>query len=120
MSIYAYEDKATEDIDKAAIYRLHAAFCKNLADANRLLIIDILGDGELPVGEIAQKLVLPQSNVSKHLALMRERGLVVTRREGANIYYRLSDARISEAIRLLKKIHIEQIEKQSTLARKSV
>ena len=107
-------------IDRAAIYRLHADFCKNLADANRLLIIDILGKGEMAVGEIAVRMSLPQSNVSKHLALMREHGLVVTRREGANVYYCLSDTRISEAIRLLKNIQIEQIEKQRSLAIRSV
>ncbi len=120
MNIEAYDDRGTEDLDRAAIYRLHAAFCKNLADANRLFIIDALGKGELSVGQIAERLALPQSNVSKHLALMREHGLVVTRREGANIYYRLSDARISEAIKLLKDIHIEQIEKQRKLAQRSV
>lgn len=109
-----------EDVDRAAIFRLHAAFCKNLADANRLLIIDVLGKGELSVGELAQQLKLSQSNVSKHLALMREHGIVVARREGANIYYSLSDARISEAIRLLKDIHVEQIEKQRILAQKSL
>lgn len=108
------------ELDKAAIYQLHAAFCKNLADANRLLIIDALGDGELPVGELAQRLNLPQSNVSKHLARMREHGLVFTRREGANIYYSLSDSRISEAIRLLKEIQLEQIEKQRALAQKGL
>ena len=108
------------DIDRVAIYRLHADFCKNLADPNRLLIIDILGKGEMAVGEIALRLALPQSNVSKHLALMREHGLVVTRRDGSTIYYGLSDTRISEAIRLLKDIQIEQIEKQRTLAIKSV
>jgi DNA-binding transcriptional ArsR family regulator len=108
------------DIDRDAIYRLHADFCKNLGDANRLFIIDILGKGEMPVGEIAQRLALPQSNVSKHLALMRERGLVVTRRDGSTIYYGLSDSRISDAIKLLKDIQIEQIERQRTLAMKSV
>ncbi len=105
-----------EDLDRIAIYRLHAGFCKNLADANRLLIIDVLGDGELPVGELAQRLNLPQSNVSKHLALMRDHGLVTTRREGTSVYYRLADSRISQAIRLLKDIQIERIEKQRALA----
>lgn len=104
-----------EDLDRLAIYRLHAGFCKNLADPNRLLIIDALGKGELAVGELAQKLNLPQSNVSKHLALMREHGMVIARRDGANIYYSLSDRRISQAIRLLKEIHLEQIEKQRTM-----
>ncbi len=79
------------------------------------MIIDVLGKGELPVGELAQRLNLPQSNVSKHLAMMREHGVVIARRDGANIYYSLSDRRISEAIRLLKEIHLEQIEKQRAL-----
>jgi len=109
-----------QDLDRAAIFQLHAGFCKNLADANRLLIIDVLGKGEMPVGELAQQLKLTQSNVSKHLALMREHGIVEARRDGANIYYRLSDSRISEAIRLLKDIQVEQIEKQRVLALKSV
>ncbi len=117
-SAYMHDDVTVSDLDRAAIYRLHAAFCKNLADASRLLIIDVLGKGELPVGEIARRLRRPQSNVSKHLALMREHGLVAARRDGASIYYSLSDSRISDAIRLLKDIHIEQIEKQRALALK--
>lgn len=62
-----------ENNEKAAIYRLHADFCKLLADANRLLIINELGKGELSVNELVRRLELKQSNVSKHLALMRER-----------------------------------------------
>ncbi len=109
-----------EDLDRAALFRLHAAFCKNLADANRLLIIDVLGKGEMPVGELAQHLKLTQSNVSKHLALMREHNIVESRRDGATIYYRLSDARISQAIQLLKDIQVEQIERQRSLAQRSI
>jgi DNA-binding transcriptional ArsR family regulator len=120
MNIYSYGEMMMEDLDRAAIFRLHAAFCKNLADANRLLIIDILGKGEMPVGELAQQLNLTQSNVSKHLALMREHSIVEARRDGANIYYKLSDARISEAIRLLKDIQVEQIERQRLLAQRSI
>ncbi len=109
-----------KDLDRAALFRLHASFCKNLADANRLLIIDVLGKGEMPVGELAQQLDLTQSNVSKHLALMREHNIVEARRDGANIYYRLSDTRISEAIQLLKDIQVEQIERQRLLAQRVV
>ena len=104
-----------EELEKAAIYRLHASFCKTLADANRLLIISELGKGEVSVNELAHRLGLSQSNVSKHLALMREHGLAIGRREGATIYYALSDASISEAIRLLKDVQMDQIEKQRTL-----
>ncbi|MFC2058271.1 ArsR/SmtB family transcription factor [Chloroflexota bacterium] len=108
-----------DDIDRAAIYRLHAGFCKNLADANRLLIINELSGSELSVGDLAQRLGLSQSNVSKHLALMRDYGLVLTRREGSNIYYSLSDPRIFQAIKLLKEVQADQIEKQRALAQSS-
>jgi len=105
-----------DELEKAAIYRMHAEFCKTLADANRLLIINELAKGELSVGDLTERLGLKQSNVSKHLALMRERGLVSRRRDGATAYYSLSDHRISEAIGLLKQIHAEQLGKQMNLA----
>jgi len=108
-----------DELDRAAIYRLHAQFCKTLSDANRLLIIAELAKGEVSVNEIAQRLQLRQANVSKHLGLMRERGLVVARREGATIYYSLSDPRIIEAIKLLKEVQADQIEKQYSLAQGS-
>lgn len=104
-----------EELEKIAIYRLHANFCKTLSDANRLLIISELGKEEVSVNELAHRLGLSQSNVSKHLGLMREQGLVVSRREGVAIYYALSDSRISEAIRLLRDVQTDQIEKRRRL-----
>jgi DNA-binding transcriptional ArsR family regulator len=108
-----------DELDRAAIYRLHAQFCKTLSDANRLLIIAELIKGEVSVNELAQRLQLRQANVSKHLGLMRERCLVVSRREGATVYYSLSDPRIFEAIKLLKEVQADQIEKQYSLAQGS-
>ncbi len=101
--------------ERVEIYRLHADFCKTLADANRLLIINELSKGELSVSEITRRLGLQQSNVSKHLSLMREHGLVNFRREGSTMYYSLSDRRISEAIRLLKEAQADQIERRRKL-----
>ncbi|MFH1086976.1 MAG: metalloregulator ArsR/SmtB family transcription factor [Chloroflexota bacterium] len=105
-----------EETERAAIYQLHASFCKALSDANRLLIINELSRGELPVGELTRRLGMTQSNVSKHLAMMREHGLVVARREGASVYCRLSDSRISEAIHLLREVQADQLEKRRALA----
>ena len=101
--------------ERAAIFRLHADFCKTLSDANRLLIIAELAKGELSVSELTSKLGLQQSNASKHLSLMREHGLVNSRREGSTIYYSLSDRRIFEAIKLLREVQAEQIEKRRLL-----
>ena len=101
--------------ERAAIYQLHAQFCKTLADASRLLIISELAKGELSVGELVRRLGLRQSNVSKHLSMMKEHGLVNCRREGLNVYYSLSDPRISQAIQLLKEAQAAQIEKRRLL-----
>ncbi|HSW58580.1 MAG TPA: metalloregulator ArsR/SmtB family transcription factor [Dehalococcoidales bacterium] len=105
-----------DDGERAAIFRLHAEFCKSLSDANRLLIITVLARGETSVNELAQKLGLKQSNVSKHLSLMREHGLVNARRQGLSIYYNLSDRRIFEAIKMLQDVQADQIEKRRKLA----
>ena len=101
--------------ERAAIYRLHAEFCKTLSDANRLLIITELAQGEKSVNELARRLGLQQSNVSKHLSLMRENGLAECRREGSTVYYSLSDYRIYEAIQLLREAQAAQIEKRRRL-----
>ena len=79
-------------------------------------MITEMAKGEVSVSELSQRLGLKQSNVSKHLGIMRERGLVTTRREGVSIFYSLSDPRISQAIELLREVQAEQIEKQHHLS----
>ncbi len=101
--------------ERFEIYRLHAEFCKTLSDANRLLILTELAKNELSVSELTRRLGLQQSNVSKHLALMRDNGLVNARREGSTIYYSLSDSRIYDAISLLRAVQSDQLEKRSSL-----
>jgi ArsR family transcriptional regulator, virulence genes transcriptional regulator len=108
-----------DEIERLAIYRLHAEFCKTLSDANRLLIITELAKGEAAVNELARRLGLPQSNISKHLGLMKEHALVEFRREGSTLYYRLSDRRIFNAIKLLIEAQGDLIEKRGELARSS-
>lgn len=108
-----------EEIDKVTIYQFHAQFCKTISDANRLLIIAELVKGESSVSDLANNIGLRQSNVSKHLALMRERGLVITRREGATIFYSMSDPRIFEAIKLLIQVQADQLARKHNLAQTS-
>lgn len=83
---------------------LHASVCKGLADPKRLLIISILRDGELSVSDICDELELPQANVSQHLAIMRERGLVNARKDGQFVYYSLTTHKIVEAVDLLREV----------------
>jgi ArsR family transcriptional regulator len=91
------------------LLQLHASVCKGLADPKRLLIIDSLRDGELAVSEICDRLDLAQANVSQHLAILRDKGLVRTRRDGQYVYYSLSSPKIIEAMDLLREVMNEQI-----------
>jgi len=86
------------------LFELQAAICKTLSDPNRLRILHELREGELSVSEIVSRLGLPQGNVSHHLGLLRERGIVLTRREGTTIYYRLADERIAAACDLVRDV----------------
>lgn len=88
---------------------LHASVCKGLADPKRLLIINSLRDGELSVSEICETLDLKQANVSQHLAILRDKGLVVTRRDGQRVYYSVSSPKIIEAMDLLREVMAEQM-----------
>lgn len=68
-----------------------AALLRLLGNERRLMILCQLADGELPVGQIQPRVGLSQSALSQHLALLREEGLVATRRDGQSIHYRIVD-----------------------------
>lgn len=94
---------------RSELYALHASVCKGLADPKRLLIIDALRDGEQSVSDICDTLELPQANVSQHLAILREKGLVTTRREGQRVFYSLTSGKIIQAIDLLREVMADQL-----------
>ncbi len=80
-----------------------ARHLKALAHEKRLLVLcKLLEKGEANVGELTRAVGLSQSALSQHLAVMREEGLVTTRREAQTIYYRIADPRL---VRLLATLH---------------
>lgn len=80
-----------------ARYRLHAEICKVLTDPKRLVLLDALRHGERSVGELAARLGASLPNASQHLAVLRSAGLVVGRRDGSIVRYRLAEPQIIEA-----------------------
>jgi DNA-binding transcriptional ArsR family regulator len=78
---------------------------KGLANESRLMILCVLSEGELSVGQLNQRIRLSQSALSQHLAVLREQGLVQTRRESQTIYYRLSDTTALTIIELLHDVY---------------
>lgn len=98
------------------LYRLKSRLCKTFADPTRLMIINELRSSEKTVGQIHSALGLLQPVVSRHLALLRERGVVKARREGTNMIYGLSDPNIIVACDMVHNILLNQISKDRDLA----
>ena len=90
--------------NRAELFELQAEICKTMGDANRLMILHELRAGEMSVGQLVTKLSLPQSNVSHHLSVLRDGGIVLTRRDGTTIYYRLADERIATACDMVREV----------------
>ena len=105
------------DDSKIQLFQHQASICKTLADAKRLMILHELRDGEMSVGQLASSLDLPQSNVSQHLAILRERGIVTTRRDGTTIYYKLANPKIGEACDLVREVLADQLSQNQVLAK---
>lgn len=74
---------------------------KGLANESRLMIMCVLSEGEISVGQLNERIHLSQSALSQHLAVLREQGLVRTRRQSQTIYYRLADTPALNIIELL-------------------
>lgn len=68
-----------------------AALLRLLGNEKRLMLLCQLADEEMSVGQLQRHVGLSQSALSQHLALLREQGVVSTRREGQTIYYRIAD-----------------------------
>ena len=85
------------------LYRLQAELCKGMAHPKRIFILSVLKDGEKTVGELGKLTGISQSNLSQHLTLMRQIGIVQTRRSGPNVCYSIADYQIVEACELVRK-----------------
>lgn len=101
---------------KQEIDLLHAHVCQALADPKRILILYALADAPRYVSELAESLGVPQPTISRHLKVLRERSLVTTERDGAAVYYSLTDRRVIEALDLLRAVLVNTLTQQAQLA----
>jgi len=86
-----------------------------MAHPTRLHVLDLLKSGEKTVNELVREVGLTQANLSQHLTVLREVGVVETRKEGPNVYYRIASPKVVEACDLIKKIVLEEFKKQQRL-----
>ncbi|HSM72022.1 MAG TPA: metalloregulator ArsR/SmtB family transcription factor [Anaerolineales bacterium] len=100
---------------KQEIIQLEADFCAALSEPTRIFILYALNDQPLNVTEITNELGIPQPTTSRHLKVLRERGLVYTERQGTVITYHLADKRIIDALDLLRSAMRDRMTQRANL-----
>ena len=86
----------------AELNLLHSQMCQAVADVKRIQIMYALYESPRNVTSLAEVLETPQPTISRHLTLLRERGLVIGERDGASVVYRLSDERIIQVLDVMR------------------
>lgn len=97
------------------VTRLHADICSALADPSRILILYALAEKSHNVSDLAQDVGISQPAASRHLKILRERGLVRAERQGASVEYRLTDMRLIEALDLLRNVLRDRLAYRASL-----
>ncbi len=98
------------------LFGLHAELCKTLADGKRLRILYLLGEGEKSVSELAKQTGLRQANLSQHLAVLRQKGVIGHRKAGTMVYYKIAFPKMVKACNLIREVLLEQIQSRQKLA----
>ncbi len=99
------------------IFEMHAEICKIFTNPKRLEIINLLKNGKKTVSELEELTGLPQANISQHLTILRQNSVVVTRRDGVNIYYKIANPKILQACNLMREVLLEQLAESQKLAK---
>ncbi len=87
-----------EDIQQAS----HAI--KAIAHPLRLKILCVLGDQEVSVQDIVEHVGTSQSNISQHLAILRDKGVLSTRKDANRVFYRIGDLRTLKLVGLMREV----------------
>ncbi|GAB4576319.1 MAG: hypothetical protein Kow0077_32140 [Anaerolineae bacterium] len=93
---------------------LHNTICQAVGDPKRIQILYALHDQPMNVSTLAEVLDTPQSTVSRHLAVLRQRGLVQTERDGTSVTYSVAPCCIIEVLDLMRQLLREIMEMQTT------
>jgi ArsR family transcriptional regulator len=98
-----------------SIRQIKAGIFQALGHPTRVGVLEILRDGEMSVGQLCEKLGIEQSNASQHLAVLRNKHLVETRKEGNQIFYRLRDERLGEVLQTLREYISDHLNEALTM-----
>jgi DNA-binding transcriptional ArsR family regulator len=97
------------------IYELHADLCNIFSNAKRLEIINSLKDKEMSASELIKRIGLSKANLSQHMSVLKLKGVILSRREGINIYYRIANPKIIQACHLIMEVLLEQFQEKGKM-----
>jgi len=98
------------------IFEFQADVCKIFSHAKRLEILNLLKNGEVNASRLIELTGLSKANLSQHMAVLKAKGVVKTRREGVNIYYSVTNPKIIQACNLMREVLIEQLTEKGKMA----
>lgn len=101
-----------ERVDRR-LFELQAQLCKVMANEKRLEIIHLLEGGEMTVSDLAREMEVTVANVSQHLALLKQAGVVESRQQGTSIYYRISFPAVTEACTKIRQVLMVKLERDA-------
>ncbi len=90
------------------IFDLQAKLCQTLGQTARLKIINLLKEGPHCVTDITERLEMPQSTVSRHLAVLRSTGILSRKRKGSEAFYEIASPKIVEVCEMMRQVLAEQ------------
>jgi ArsR family transcriptional regulator len=91
-------------IDKQEHIETAARALKSIAHPLRLKILCVLGDQEACVQDIVSAVGTSQSNISQHLAILRDKGILMTRKDANRVYYRVGDQRTLQLVAMMREV----------------
>ena len=94
---------------------MHAEMCKVFTNPTRIEILNLLRDKEMSVTELIRKTKLSQANISQHLSIMKNKGIVTSRRDGKSVFYRLTNPKIIKAFDIIREAISENIKNRKNL-----
>ena len=97
------------------IYELHADLCKIFSNAKRLEIINAMKDKEMAASELIERIGLSKANLSQHMSVLKSKGVILSRREGINIYYRIANPKIIQACHLMREVLLDQFQEKGRM-----
>ncbi len=97
---------------KQKMYRLHAEYCKALANPRRLEILDLLRTGELNLETLRERMKIARPALSQHLSILKDRGFVGAEKTGRRVCCRIARPKILRACDIFREVLLEEIEEK--------